>query len=128
MSSTNLSQPGSVIKKPLTAEVAILYGVLLEQAERLLAKGIHAGRITNGFELASQCSVRNPVKTARRIVNECHEQMTRIAMDTRRELITNAKSERELLATKDVRRERQSAKDTRRDCITYQGDERELLT
>jgi len=86
-----------------TTGVVVLCGALLEQAEHLLDKGIHAIRIAEGFELASQCSVRNLekiaddfkidlndtsnlVKTAKttlgsKIINKCHDQMARIAVD-----------------------------------------------
>merc|ERR1712051_449719 len=83
--------------------VVVLCGALLEQAEHLLDKGIHAIRIADGFELAAQCSIKNLetiadvytidpankenlVKTAKttlgsKIINKCHDQMARIAVD-----------------------------------------------
>ena len=86
-----------------TTGVVVLCGALLEQAEHLLDKGIHAIRIAKGFELASQCSVRNLekiadefkidvndtsnlVKTAKttlgsKIINKCHDMMANIPVD-----------------------------------------------
>merc|ERR1712233_149568 len=86
-----------------TTGVVVLCGALLEQAEHLLDKGIHAIRIADGFELAAQCSIKNLdkiadefkidlkdtsnlVKTAMttlgsKIINKCHEQMAKIAVD-----------------------------------------------
>jgi T-complex protein 1 subunit epsilon len=86
-----------------TTGVVVLCGALLEQAEHLLDKGIHAIRIAKGFELASQCSVRNLekiadefkidvndtsnlVKTAKttlssKIINKCHNMMANIVVD-----------------------------------------------
>merc|ERR1719151_455255 len=42
-----------------TTGVVVLCGALLEQAEHLLDKGIHAIRIADGFELAAQCAVKH---------------------------------------------------------------------
>merc|ERR1712107_945249 len=42
-----------------TTGVVVLCGALLEQAEHLLDKGIHAIRIADGFELAAQASIKN---------------------------------------------------------------------
>merc|ERR1739838_683163 len=86
-----------------TTGVVVLCGALLEQAEHLIDKGIHAIRIADGFELASQCAIKNLekiadefkidpankenlVKTAKttlgsKIINKCHEQMAHIAVD-----------------------------------------------
>jgi len=86
-----------------TTGVVVLCGALLEQAEHLIDKGIHAIRIADGFELAAQCAIKNLekiadtfkvdpkdtsnlVKTAMttlgsKIINKCHEQMANIAVD-----------------------------------------------
>jgi T-complex protein 1 subunit epsilon len=86
-----------------TTGVVVLCGALLEQAEHLIDKGIHAIRIADGFELAAQCAVKNLdkiadefkidpsntenlVRTAKttlgsKIINKCHDQMARIAVD-----------------------------------------------
>jgi len=86
-----------------TTGVVVLCGALLEQAEHLIDKGIHAIRIADGFELASQCAIKNLekiadefkidpnstenlVRTAKttlgsKIINKCHDQMARIAVD-----------------------------------------------
>lgn len=86
-----------------TTGVVVLCGALLEQAEHLIDKGIHAIRIADGFELAAQCAVKNLdkiadefkidpkdtsnlVKTAKttlgsKIINKCHEKMANIAVD-----------------------------------------------
>merc|ERR1719474_1306696 len=60
-----------------TTGVVVLCGALLEQAEHLLDKGIYAIRIADGFELAAQASIKNLDK----IINKCHDQMARIAVD-----------------------------------------------
>jgi len=86
-----------------TTGVVVLCGALMEQAEHLLDKGIHPIRIADGFELAAQCAIKNLenvadtytidlnntdnlVKTAKttlgsKIINKCHEQMAKIAVD-----------------------------------------------
>lgn len=86
-----------------TTGVVVLCGALLEQAEFLLDKGIHPIRIADGFEMASQCAVKNLdtiadtftidindtenlVRTAKttlgsKIINKCHDLMARIAVD-----------------------------------------------
>merc|ERR1712212_419098 len=86
-----------------TTGVVVLCGALLEQAEHLLDKGIHAIRIADGFELAAQASIKNLdkiadefkidlkdtsdlVKTAKttlgsKIINKCHDKMANIAVD-----------------------------------------------
>jgi T-complex protein 1 subunit epsilon len=86
-----------------TTGVVVLCGALLEQAEHLLDKGIHAIRVADGFELAAQCSIKNLekiadeftidlkdtsnlVKTAKttlgsKIINKCHDMMANIAVD-----------------------------------------------
>jgi len=86
-----------------TTGVVVLCGALLEQAEHLIDKGIHAIRIADGFELAAQCAIKNLekiadeykidpsntenlVRTAKttlgsKIINKCHDQMARIAVD-----------------------------------------------
>merc|ERR1711884_284392 len=83
--------------------MGVLCGALLEQAEHLLDKGIHAIRIADGFELAAQASIKNLdkiadefkidlkdtsnlVKTAKttlgsKIINKCHDKMANIAVD-----------------------------------------------
>lgn len=42
-----------------TTGVVVLAGALMEQAERLLDKGIHPIRIADGFELAAQCATKH---------------------------------------------------------------------
>merc|ERR1712126_209885 len=86
-----------------TTGVVGLCGALLEQAEHLIDKGIHAIRIADGFELAAQCAIKNLekiaddfkidakdtsnlVKTAKttlgsKIINKCHDLMANIAVD-----------------------------------------------
>merc|ERR1712212_191126 len=86
-----------------TTGVVVLCGALLEQAEHLLDKGIHAIRIADGFEMGAQCSIKNLdkiadefkidlndtsnlVKTAKttlgsKIINKCHDKMANIAVD-----------------------------------------------
>jgi len=86
-----------------TTGVVVLCGALMEQAEHLIDKGIHPIRIADGFELAAQCAIKNLekiadtysidpkntdnlVKTAMttlgsKIINKCHEQMAKIAVD-----------------------------------------------
>jgi len=86
-----------------TTGVVVLCGALLEQAEHLIDKGIHPIRIADGFELASQCAIKNLdtiadtfnidpantdnlVRTAKttlgsKIINKCHDQMAKIAVD-----------------------------------------------
>merc|ERR1719187_2211064 len=86
-----------------TTGVVVLCGALLEQAEHLIDKGIHAIRIADGFELAAQCAIKNLekiadefkvdpkntdnlVKTAKttlgsKIINKCHVKMANIAVD-----------------------------------------------
>jgi len=86
-----------------TTGVVVLCGALLEQAEHLIDKGIHAIRIADGFELAAQCAIKNLekiadefkidptntenlVRTAKttlgsKIINKCHDQMAKIAVD-----------------------------------------------
>merc|ERR1712117_409077 len=86
-----------------TTGVVVLCGALLEQAEHLIDKGIHAIRIADGFELAAQCAIKNLekiadtynidpkntdnlVRTAKttlgsKIINKCHDQMAEIAVN-----------------------------------------------
>jgi len=86
-----------------TTGVVVLCGALLEAAEALIGKGIHPIRIADGFEMAAKCAIKNLekiadtyvidpnntenlVKTAKttlgsKIINKCHEQMARIAVD-----------------------------------------------
>jgi len=86
-----------------TTGVVVLCGALLEAAEGLIDKGIHPIRIADGFEMAATCAIKNLdeiadtyvvdpdntdnlVKTAKttlgsKIVNKCHDQMARIAVD-----------------------------------------------
>jgi len=86
-----------------TTGVVVLCGALLEQAEHLIDKGIHPIRIADGFELASQCAIKNLdaiadtfnidpantdnlIRTAKttlgsKIINKCHDQMAKIAVD-----------------------------------------------
>jgi len=86
-----------------TTGVVVLCGALLEQAEHLIDKGIHAIRIADGFELAAQCAIKNLdkiadefkidmkdtsnlVRTAKttlgsKIINKCHDKMANIAVD-----------------------------------------------
>merc|ERR1712211_69020 len=85
-----------------TTGVVVLCGALLEQAEHLLDKGIHAIRIADGFELAAQASIKNLdkiadefkidlkdtsnlVKTAKttlgsKTINKCHDKMAIMAV------------------------------------------------
>jgi len=86
-----------------TTGVVVLCGALLEQAEHLIDKGIHAIRIADGFEMAAKCAIENLekiadtytidpnntenlIKTAKttlgsKIINKCHDQMAKIAVD-----------------------------------------------
>ncbi|XP_043283637.1 T-complex protein 1 subunit epsilon [Venturia canescens] len=86
-----------------TTGVVVLAGALMEQAERLLDKGIHPIRIADGFELAAQCATKHLdsiaesfpidpkdldplIKTAMttlgsKIINKCHKQMAEIAVN-----------------------------------------------
>lgn len=83
--------------------ISVLAGALLEQAERLLDKGIHPIRIADGFEMAARCAIQNLERTAEtfpldvnnlepliqtamttlgsKIVNKCHRQMAEIAVN-----------------------------------------------
>ncbi|XP_078052817.1 chaperonin containing TCP1 subunit 5 [Augochlora pura] len=85
-----------------TTGVVVLAGALLEQAEKLLDKGIHPIRIADGFEMAAKCATDH-LKTiadtfegsknreayiniamtslGSKIVNKCHRQMAEIAVD-----------------------------------------------
>jgi len=47
-----------------TTGVVVLAGSLLEQAERLLERGIHPIRIAEGYEMASRIAVENLEKIA----------------------------------------------------------------
>lgn len=86
-----------------TTGVVVLAGALMEQAERLLDKGIHPIRIADGFELAAQCAnkhldsiaesfpvdpkdlqplIRTAMTTlGSKIINKCHKQMAEIAVN-----------------------------------------------
>merc|ERR1712227_542432 len=86
-----------------TTGVVVLCGALMEQAEHLIDKGIHPIRIADGFELAAQAAnenldkiadkfdldpsnPENLIQTAKttlgsKIINKCHEQMAKIAVD-----------------------------------------------
>lgn len=86
-----------------TTGVVVLAGALLEQAERLLDKGIHPIRISDGYEMASKIAVAkldtvsevfkvdlaNPepliqlamTTLGSKIVNRCHRQMAEIAVN-----------------------------------------------
>ncbi|XP_051171886.1 T-complex protein 1 subunit epsilon [Leptopilina boulardi] len=86
-----------------TTGVVVLAGALMEQAQKLLDKGIHPIRIADGFELAARCAIKhltsiseafpvNPndleplIKTAMttlgsKIVNKLHREMAQIAVN-----------------------------------------------
>lgn len=86
-----------------TTGVFVLAGALLEQAEKLLDRGLHPIRIADGYEMASKVAIErldaiadsfpvdleNPtslIETAMttlgsKIVNRCHEQFAKIAVD-----------------------------------------------
>lgn len=86
-----------------TTGVVVLAGALLEQAEKLLDRGIHPIRIADGYEMAAKIAVdtlhrisdtfqvdlANPtplIKLAMttlgsKIVNRCHQQMAEIAVN-----------------------------------------------
>jgi len=86
-----------------TTGVVVLAGALLEQAEKLLDKGIHPIRISDGYEIAAKIAaakldsisevfkvdMANPepfIKLAMttlgsKIINRCHRQMAKIAVD-----------------------------------------------
>ncbi|XP_076437215.1 T-complex protein 1 subunit epsilon-like [Babylonia areolata] len=86
-----------------TTGVVVLAGALLEQAEKLLDRGIHPIRIADGYEMAAKMAVdtldkisdtyqvdlQNPEPLIRlamttlgsKIVNRCHRQMAEIAVN-----------------------------------------------
>eukprot|EP00041_Stephanoeca_diplocostata_P009147 m.139377 g.139377 ORF g.139377 m.139377 type:complete len:541 (-) comp17624_c0_seq1:254-1876(-) len=86
-----------------TTGVVVLAGALLEQAERLLDRGLHPIRIADGYEMAAKVAIQrldeiaesypvdyeNPeslIETAMttlgsKIVNRCHRQFAQIAVD-----------------------------------------------
>ncbi|XP_029633629.1 T-complex protein 1 subunit epsilon [Octopus sinensis] len=86
-----------------TTGVVVLAGALLEQAEKLLDKGIHPIRIADGFEMAAKIAVdhlheisevfetgpnnKEPLiqlamtTLGSKIINKCHRQMASIAVD-----------------------------------------------
>lgn len=86
-----------------TTGVVVLAGALLEQAEKLLDRGIHPIRITDGYELAAKMAVDTLDKISdtyqvdmkntepliklamttlgSKIVNRCHRQMAEIAVN-----------------------------------------------
>uniref|UniRef100_A0A0L8FJV8 T-complex protein 1 subunit epsilon n=1 Tax=Octopus bimaculoides TaxID=37653 RepID=A0A0L8FJV8_OCTBM len=86
-----------------TTGVVVLAGALLEQAEKLLDKGIHPIRIADGFEMAATIAVdhlhdisevfetgpnnKEPLiqlamtTLGSKIINKCHRQMATIAVD-----------------------------------------------
>lgn len=86
-----------------TTGVVVLAGALMEQAQKLLDKGIHPIRIADGFELAARCAIKhltsisegfpvNPndleplIKTAMttlgsKIINKMHREMAQIAVN-----------------------------------------------
>jgi T-complex protein 1 subunit epsilon len=86
-----------------TTGVVVLAGALLEEAEKLLDKGIHPIRIARGYEMACDLAVEHLKKVAdvveftkedtskllttakttlgSKIVNRFHEQMAKIAVD-----------------------------------------------
>ncbi|XP_041371805.1 T-complex protein 1 subunit epsilon-like [Gigantopelta aegis] len=86
-----------------TTGVVVLAGALLEQAEKLLDRGIHPIRIADGYELAAKVAVEQLSKISEKfevdlkkrgpliklamtalgskIVNRCHRQMAEIAVD-----------------------------------------------
>uniref|UniRef100_A0A646QHB8 T-complex protein 1 subunit epsilon n=1 Tax=Hemiscolopendra marginata TaxID=943146 RepID=A0A646QHB8_9MYRI len=85
-----------------TTGVVVLAGALLEEAEQLLDKGIHAIRIADGFEMAARHAIEHldkicdsfPVDASNlepliqtamttlgsKIINRCHRQMAEIAV------------------------------------------------
>lgn len=86
-----------------TTGVVVLAGALLEQAEKLLDKGIHPIRITDGYEMAAKTAVEHLDKIAEtfaidaknteplvklamttlgsKIINRCHRHMAEIAVN-----------------------------------------------
>lgn len=86
-----------------TTGVVVLAGALLEQAEKLLDKGIHPIRITDGYEMAAKTAVEHldsiaetysidPTNTeplvklamttlGSKIINRCHRHMAEIAVN-----------------------------------------------
>lgn len=85
-----------------TTGVVVLAGALLEQAEKLLEKKVHPLRIATGFEKACEIALEKLEKIAdtvkidgdhnqlyktakttlsSKIVNRCHDQMARLAVD-----------------------------------------------
>ncbi|GAB1606424.1 T-complex protein 1 subunit epsilon-like [Argonauta hians] len=86
-----------------TTGVVVLAGALLEQAEKLLDKGIHPIRIADGFEMAAKIAVDHLEKISEvfetgpdnkepliqlamttlgsKIINKCHREMATIAVD-----------------------------------------------
>uniref|UniRef100_A0A4D5R963 T-complex protein 1 subunit epsilon n=1 Tax=Scolopendra viridis TaxID=118503 RepID=A0A4D5R963_SCOVI len=85
-----------------TTGVVVLAGALLEEAEQLLDKGIHAIRIADGFEMAARHAIEHLDKISEsfpvdannlepliqtamttlgsKIINRCHRQMAEIAV------------------------------------------------
>lgn len=49
-----------------TTGVVVMAGALLEQAERLLERGIHPIRVAEGYELASKIAVENLERVAQK--------------------------------------------------------------
>ncbi|KAJ8307063.1 hypothetical protein KUTeg_015147 [Tegillarca granosa] len=86
-----------------TTGVVVLAGALLEHAEKLLDRGIHPIRISDGYEMAAKVACENLEKISQKftvdpknkepllklamtslgskIVNRCHKQMAEIAVD-----------------------------------------------
>lgn len=86
-----------------TTGVVVLAGALLEQAEKLLDRGIHPIRITDGYEMAAKVAVEHLETIAEeyvinredtetltklamttlgsKIINRCHRHMAQIAVD-----------------------------------------------
>lgn len=86
-----------------TTGVVVLAGALLEQAERLLDRGLHPIRVADGYEMAARIAIarldaiaeefpvdeKNPEKLietamttlSSKIVNRCHRQFAKMAVD-----------------------------------------------
>ena len=73
----------------LAAQIILLYflvlaGALLEQAEKLLDKGIHPIRITDGYEMAAKAAVEHLDNIAEKYVIDPNntEPLVKLAMTT----------------------------------------------
>lgn len=74
-----------------TTGVVVLAGSLLEQAEKLLDKGIHAVRIADGFDAACECAVEHlaTISDTVEFSEEDHSPLLRTAMTTLSSKIVN---------------------------------------